>query len=397
MNRFLKYIIGGFLALLTGALLFVIVKWGVPFVRDIFTSIGESSVNEKIFEGEDGVIKQVDLDSNDPFEVVSGDDVSALVDNVFPCVVAVKSVKTVETSTIFGVVTEDYVSGGSGFLAAQSRTKIYIVTNDHLVNSAYKIDVCFNDGTEAKATLVGTDTGFDLGVLSVDLSDLSDETIDFLRIASFGNSESIAPGSLSVAIGNAMGQGQSVTVGYVSALDRQINIDGISTIPLIQTCAAINPGSSGGPLLDARGRVIGVNCAKSVSTEVESVGYAIPINSAVPIINELIAAADIDEDEIGYLAIEGRDVSESYSKAFHIPKGVYVLSVEAGSRTEESGLMRGDIITAINSREVKSFDFLFDRILHMRSGDTVKLTVMRKDKSEYTEIELDVKLDRHLK
>ena len=333
-------------------------------------------------------------ESSKPYSAVSNEDVSAIVDNVMPAVVSVDCVVPVEQYNLFGGSSTYVVqSSGSGFLVSQSASQLFICTNEHVIKDAQQVTVGFSDNTVADATVVGSDTSYDLAIISVDIKDVEKSTLKNIRISAIGNSDSLKVGDLNIAIGNSLGYGQSVTVGHISALGREIDIDGTRSRPLIQTDAAINPGNSGGPLLDIYGQVIGINCAKYSGIQIEGMGYAIPINNVVQTINELINSFSIDDAEVGRLGFDGKDVSEGYAKGFSMPRGVYVYAIEEGTRTSESDLRVGDIITKINGQEVLTYDYLAERVRHYKAGSTVTLTVKRPSKNKYVETEINVVLD----
>ena len=329
-----------------------------------------------------------------PYSAVSYEDVSPIIDSAMPSVVSIDSTVAIEQYNIFGGSSKYLVSSsGSGFIVSQSPSQLFICTNEHVVKDASSLSVCFFDGQKADATVVGCDTSYDLAIVSVPLSKIGKDTLSKIKVSAIGNSDNVKVGDRDIAIGNSLGYGMAVTVGYISALEREINIDGTRTRPLIQTDAAINPGNSGGPLLDIFGQVIGINCAKYSGITVEGIGYAIPINNVVPTINELINSFSIEDGEAGCLKLEGKDVSEGYAKGFSMPRGVYVFGIETGSHTSESDLKVGDIITKVNGQEVLSIDYLNERVGHYRAGSTVVLTVMRPSKTRYVEHEINVVLD----
>jgi serine protease Do len=329
-----------------------------------------------------------------PYSAVSKEDVSAIVDIVMPSVVSIDCVVPTKEYNIFGQINEYMVkTSGSGFLVSQSPSQLFICTNEHVIKDAQKVSVTFFDGSTADAMVVGYDTSYDLAIVSVDIRNVEKNTLSTIKIASIGNSDSLRIGDMNIAIGNSCGYGQAVTVGHIGALGREIDIDGSRTRPLIQTDAAINPGNSGGPLLDVYGQVIGINCAKYSGVLIEGIGYAIPVNNVVPTINELISSCSIREGEEGRLGIEGKDVSEGYSKGFSMPRGVYVFSIEKDSKASESELKVGDIITKINGQEVLSYEYLAERVRHYKAGTSVVVSVMRPQKNRYVEVEVNVVLD----
>ena len=323
---------------------------------------------------------------------LSTNDVSAVVECMTPAVVAINCKITYTRESFWGMPqTYSGTASGTGFFVSQSSDKLYIATNNHVVADAQEITVTLCNESVIPAEIVGTDPSYDLAVISLNISDLSDEDLAAIKIASLGDSDSVTVGSMSIAIGNALGYGQSTTVGYISALDREVTVEG-NTNSLIQTDTAINPGNSGGPLLNVHGQVIGINSVKYTDTSVEGMGYAIPINTAIPIINELIEDVTLDPSEAGYLGIEGKDVTESYATGFGMPVGVYVFAIAPDSPAASSQLREGDIITAINGRKVTTMEDLRNRISKIRAGETVELTVYTIAAGKYNEHTVTVTL-----
>lgn len=392
MKKALKIV--GFIvgSLLLGSLAFGTIKL-IEYIKDDNKQHGavEAPVVDEMTATED---EAPEISEGEPLNYVAVDDVSVVVDRVMPSIVSIECTSTVESYSLFGgSVTQDVVTGGTGFLVSQSKTKLFICTNQHVIASAKTIKVTFDDGEACSAMLVGEDKEYDLAIISVKIDDLCSTTINKIRISSIGNSDNLSVGDLDIAIGNAMGTGQSVTVGYISALDREITVDSV-TRKFIQTDAAINPGNSGGPLLNIYGQVIGINSAKHSETTVEGIGYAIPISKAVPIINEIFSSYNIKDDEVGYLGIEGKDVDDSYASAFLMPKGVYVYSIKPNSSVIGTGLEVGDIITAVNGREVLTMASLTERVSHIRAGETVTITAKCPEGNKYVEKEFSVVLDK---
>ena len=325
---------------------------------------------------------------------VSAADVSTLANNIMPAVVSIECKVTTTTTDLFGRTYErEGQAAGSGFIISQQNDTLYIATNEHVVSGAKEIQVYFTDGTSAKATVKGSDVNADLAVICVSMKSLSQSTRSYIRIATIGDSTQLKAGDFVVAVGNALGTGQSVTVGYVSALEREVTIDEI-TRTLLQTDAAINPGNSGGALLNQNGEVIGINSAKYASETVEGTGFAIPMADAVPILMELMNREAISEKDAGFLGIQGKTVTTSYSQRFGIPVGVYVSSVKSGSPAEKAGLREGDIIVAYNGAKVSTNEDLQVHLDSTRAGVTIKLTVSSLEKNEYVEREVEVTLDR---
>lgn len=328
---------------------------------------------------------------------VSTSDVSDIVTSVMPAVVSINCTVTYTSYDFWGdAQTYKGTSGGTGFFVSQSKERLFIATNNHVVDGADSIEITMADGASATAEVVGTAPDYDLAVISVALNDLSDETLKSIRIATLGDSDDIAVGSMSIAIGNALGYGQSTTVGYISALNRTLTVDSVD-YTLIQTDAAINPGNSGGPLLNIYGQVIGINSVKFASSDVEGMGYAIPISLAIPVINDLVTYETIPEDQIGYLGIVGKDVSQTYAASFNMPVGVYVYKIESDSPARTAGLHEGDIITAINGRSVSTEAGLENRLSHIRAGETIELSVNTLLNGEYVERTVSVTLAKQPK
>jgi len=319
-------------------------------------------------------------------------DVSTVVEKAMPFIVSIRSEVVQTTQDIFGRRNERVAVGaGSGIIIGQNNRELLIVTNEHVISGARKISVVLDDESEHEAELKGSDVNSDLAVLSIRLSELSTETKQHIRIATLGNSDNLQTGAMTIAIGNALGYGQSTTVGYVGATERTVTVNNVER-KLIQTDAAINPGNSGGALLNVRGEVIGINSVKYAAEEVEGIGYAIPISEAVPIINELMNREELSEKEAGFLGIQGQTVTASYSLRFGIPVGVYINAVEAGSPAENAGLKTGDIIVKVNGRSVSTTEELQTILDYTRAGTTVTVTVSTVSGREYIEVDYPVTL-----
>lgn len=315
-------------------------------------------------------------------------DVTEVVKAVMPSVVSVNN-KFVETTSFFGqTYSSEAVSSGSGFIVGENDTELLLVTNFHVVEDAEELTVQFCDGTQVQAQIKGTDRDKDLAVIAVLLEDIEEETTDEIAIATMGDSDELIVGEPVIAIGNALGYGQSVTTGVVSALNRAIAVDTVYTgealdeevNTFIQTDAAINPGNSGGALLNIKGEVIGINSNKIGGDAIEGMGYAIPISDAKPIIEELMTKQTkhrVDEENKGYLGITGIDVVAEYSEIYGMPMGVYVSSVTEGTGAYEAGLIKGDIITAVNGEAVESMEELKAELEYYAAGTTIELTIMQ--------------------
>ncbi len=240
---------------------------------------------------------------------------------------------------------------------SQDADNLYIATNNHVVEGADSLTVAFSDNTTVSAEIKGTDPSTDLAVIRVALSSIDSDTLNTIKVATLGNSDDLKAGQAAIAIGNALGYGQSVTTGVISALNREVTVSDSNsntnyTAELIQTSAAINPGNSGGALLNAAGEVIGINSVKYADTSVEGIGYAIPISTAMPIIEDLITKEKVDEADSAYLGIGGVDVTSDVAKTYNMPTGVYVTQVKENSAAEQAGIQKGDIITAFDGKDV---------------------------------------------
>lgn len=310
---------------------------------------------------------------------VSTADVSGVVSSALPSVVSIISTVESQSYSLFGgLQTRKGEAAGTGFIISQNKNSLFIATNYHVIEDAIEIKVTFSDTSEAKCDVVGYDEEYDLAVISVPFESLTSQTLSHIRVASIGDSDELREGSMVVVIGNALGYGQSTTVGYISAFDRKIEIDGYNR-EFIQTDAAINPGNSGGPMLNLYGQVVGINSAKVNSSDVSGICYAIPISKAVPIINELVDYSIIEESQIGYLGIIGKDVSEAYAKGFGLPLGIYVYEIKDDSPALSTELCVGDIIVGINGRNVQTMEELENRLVHLRAGQEITINA----KSQY--------------
>lgn len=307
-------------------------------------------------------------------------DVSDVVEKVMPSIVAINSSATISSYDFFGRRFVEPVKGsGSGIIVGQNASQLLIVTNNHVIEGAEKVEIIFGDETVANAKVKGSDARTDLAVLTVDLDDLSEETVSYIKVASLGDSNAVKAGEMAIAIGNALGYGQSVTVGYISAINREIEIEGIK-MTLIQTDAAINPGNSGGALISTSGKIIGINSIKFASAQVEGMGYAIPISDALPMINKLINREKIDESEQGFLGIAlANNVTEIWAQEFNMPMGVYIKELVKNSPAEEAGLQVGQIIVKLDGQVVETTDDLRNILTFTREGQTVEVVVKARD------------------
>ncbi len=332
-------------------------------------------------------------------------DVSDIVTNCMPSVVSITNVGTTEFRTFFGTYEQESQSSGSGIIIGRNDTEILIVTNNHVVSKANEISVYFNsDGEDAdednviSARVKGTDPGKDLAVIAVKVSDIPQETLDIIKIATIGDSDMLAVGEPVVAIGNAYGYGLSVTSGIVSALNREVSVESDGMMinnRLIQTDAAINPGNSGGALLNSKGELIGINSVKFISEEVEGMGYAIPISDVETIIGDLMNKVTrdlVEESDRGYLGITGVDVTTDASKNYGMPEGVYINTITEGGAAEKAGLQKGDIITKLDGSRITGYSQLRETLSYYSSGETISITIQRMENSEYAEKVLEITL-----
>lgn len=353
--------------------------------------------------GQSGSIAEVDTGKGGgvTLTTVSGTaasvaDVSGIVERVMPSIVAITE-KSTQTS-YFGQ-TYSSEGAGSGFIVKQDNDQLLIVTNNHVVANADKISVTFNDNEVVDATVKGTSESNDLAVLTVKLSDIKESTKKSIRVASLGSSDHAKVGQMVIAIGNALGYGQSVTVGYLSAKNREVEASDNSgrgtTQILMQTDAAINPGNSGGALIDTNGNVIGINSSKYFSygsTTVEGMGYAIPMSDAVSIINDLMDREVLKDSEKGYLGITGRNISASVSEAYGIPEGVYVAAVSDTGAAYKAGIKQGDVITKIDGMTVKTIEEVQEKVNSTKAGTSIKVSIKRSHEGSYVEKEIKVTL-----
>lgn len=324
-------------------------------------------------------------------------DVSDIVENTLPSIVSITNMSVQEVQNFFGGTSQqESESAGSGIIISQNDSELLVVTNNHVVEGSDTLTVTFNDGNSVEAQIKGTDSARDLAVVAVPLDKISDDTMNAIKVATLGDSDSLKVGEPAIAIGNALGYGQSVTTGIVSATGR--TIDGFDG-EYIQTDAAINPGNSGGALLNANGEVIGINSAKINSSAVEGMGFAIPISDASEVIQNLMnkeTRSKVSDEERGYLGIKGYDVSEEGAQMYNMPTGVYVKEVMSGGGAEKAGLTKGSIITGFEGSSISGMSSLQEQLQYYKAGEEVTLTVQIPDKNgEYTEKDIKVTLGKN--
>ncbi|MDE5696100.1 MAG: trypsin-like peptidase domain-containing protein [Lachnospiraceae bacterium] len=322
-------------------------------------------------------------------------DVTAVVKTAMPCVVSI----TNEYTAYDYWYDEEYDEqvNGSGIVVAQSDEELLIVTNYHVVEDSNNLYVQFTDDEEAVAYVKGTSPENDLAIVSVFLEEMSDKTLRSIAIAALGDSDSLQVGEPAIAIGNSLGYGQSVTTGVISALNRNVFADDPDTIPgyLIQTDAAINPGNSGGALLNVKGEVVGINSSKIADYVIEGMGYAIPISTAKPIIEDLMqkeTRRKVPEEERAFLGIAGTDVIEEATARYEMPEGVYVSNVLEDTAADEAGILKGDIIIYIDGEKIRRMEELQELLDYYAAGTEVEVVLMRQSNGEYKERTVNVML-----
>ncbi len=363
---------------------------GINTVSNHFASKDHVETTVEEDQKEESSQTETGAASNTGNSQVVTQDISEVVDSVMPSVVSITG--KFQTQSFFG--TQQSEGAGSGFIIAKTDDELMIATNNHVVADSTELTVGFIDGKTAKASIEGVDSSADLAVISVKLADLEKDTLSKVKAATLGSSDNLKVGQTVIAIGNALGYGQSVTTGVISAKDRELNFtDG--NMGLLQTDAAINPGNSGGVLIDTSGKVIGINNAKLADTSVEGMCYAIPISTANTILNKLMNAEQVDEKNAAFLGVRGKDITSQYSQALGMPTGIYVASVVEGSPAEKAGIKVGDVITKLDGNNVSSMKGLIEKLAYSKAGDKAKVTVKRANQSgEYKEKEYTVTLGK---
>lgn len=384
------------------AILFGIVSSGVFLTSNIIGSriLGLNS-SETTSASSDKVSNGTTLSQSS--SVVTSD-VSEVVDKVMPSIVSITNMSVEEVQSFFGGTYQRQSEGaGTGIIIGKNDSELLIVTNNHVVEGSNTLTVTFVDGTSVDADIKGTDSSYDIAVIAVPLDSLSDDTVNAVSVATLGDSTQLKVGEPAIAIGNALGYGQSVTVGVISALDRSVATTNSQTgettesgVKLIQTDAAINGGNSGGALVNVNGEVIGINSAKLIGESVEGIGYAIPISDVADLIQNLMnqeTRTRVDEADRGMIGITGISVSDAFSQQIDMPAGVYVTEVTSGGGADRAGMTKGCIITAINGSTVDSMEALQGQLEYYAKGDTVTLTIqIPQTNGEYEENTVDVTL-----
>ena len=390
------------------------------FAADRFLNTGKSSVQIKTTDSVD--LQETASDDSTADKVLSDSEngtVAAVAQASMPSVVAITTVSVQEIPSFFGYSSHQYKSAstGSGIIVGDNDDELLIATNNHVVDGATTLSVCFigddvaNAETETvnagdngdlnvedavSAKIKGTDADNDLAVVAVKKSDIPEDTLNQIKIAQIGSSDDLAVGQQVVAIGNALGYGQSVTSGWISALNRTISTDdGTNSTGLIQTDAAINPGNSGGALLNMKGELIGINSAKYADSAVEGMGYAIPISKAKPILEELMnreTREKVDSSKKGYLGVSLANLTTEAIEMYNMPTGAFVRSVEDDSPAQEAGICKGDIIVKFDGQKVSDGDDLLDKLQYYKSGEKIEAVIARATNGEYEENTVELTL-----
>ena len=386
------------------------------------TQIGKTETVTGTEESTDGSSTESSVKS-----IVAESGTVAGVAQTMSSIVAITSVSVQEIPSFFGYGTRQYQSAGSGsgIIVGENDSELLIATNNHVVSGATTLTVCFAGGdvvgaeeeTQAMASgdsitdssdssvdvnnavsakIKGTDEENDLAVIAVEKSDIPEETMNEIKIAQMGSSDDLVVGEQVVAIGNALGYGQSVTSGWVSALNRTISTEDGDTSGLIQTDAAINPGNSGGALLNMKGEVIGINAAKYADSQVEGMGYAIPISKAEPILEELMNRETRDKIEdtskVGYMGIKAADLTTEAIQMYNMPAGAFLTEVTPGGAADKAGIKKGDIVVKLDGQKVSGKNDLVDKLQYYESGETVEVVIARANNGEYKEETVEVTL-----
>ncbi len=322
-------------------------------------------------------------------------DVTEVVEDVMPAMVSIVN-KYVQTSSFWGqTFSQEAQSSGSGIIIAQDEKELLIATNYHVIEGADTLEVTFIDGNVAQAQIKGKDASMDLAVIAIPLESIDTETKQAITVAKLGDSEALKLGEQVIAIGNALGYGQSVTGGWVSALNREVGMEDGSKGTFIQTDAAINGGNSGGALLNMNGEVVGINSSKISGYGVEGMGYAIPISAAEPIISDLMTKetkGKVEDGNVGYMGISLQTVNAEMSAYLNLPTGIIVMEVEKGSPAEKAGLLPYDIITNFDGDKISDYEDLQASLQYCAPGTVAEMIVMRQVNGEYTAVELEITL-----
>lgn len=339
-------------------------------------------------------VADVKLTTTDGTRVVSSD-VSDMVEEVMPAMVSIVKDYT-ETSSFWGrTYSEDKQGSGSGIIVAQGDTELILVTNHHVVDGADKLTVIFIDGSTAQAQIKGSDADMDLAVIAIPMDSLEEKTKNAIAVARLGDSETLRLGEQVVAIGNALGYGQSVSGGWVSALNREVTYSDGTSGEFIQTDAAINPGNSGGALVNMNGEVVGINSSKIGGVNIDGIGFAIPISEARPIIENLMTKETrfkVAEGETGYMGISLQTVTQEFAYMYGVPEGILITEIEEGSAADKGGMLSGDIITRFEGEKIVSYEDLQEVLQYYGPGANVTVVVKRLLQGSYQDVELELTL-----
>ena len=376
------------LAILFGVIASVVFQGTNRIINGIFGEVDETTSQKK----EEIGTTQIVTGSGTTVE----SDIADVAESVMPSVVSITNMSVQEVQNYFfgGTTQYESQSSGSGIIVGQNDTELLIATNNHVIEGSQTLTVAFIDGSSANAQVKGTDSDIDLAIIAISLSELESSTLEKIKVATLGDSDTMRVGELTIAIGNALGYGQSVTAGIASALNT--TIEGYEG-KLIQTDAAINPGNSGGALVNANGEVIGINTAKVSDESVEGMGYAIPISDVFDILNELMnkeTRTKVPEGQRGVIGIMGRTVDAQTSQYYNMPEGVYVSELVEGGGAEKAGLPVYSVIIEIDGYDVDSMEDLQEELQYYRAGETVELTIMVQGRNGYTEEKIEVTLGK---
>lgn len=398
-----------------------VVFQGVNIAADKYRGNGSSTTIGKTetVTGTEDSTDSSSADSTVKDIVAESGTVAGVAQATMSSIVAITSVSVQEIPSFFGYGTRQYQSAGSGsgIIVGENDSELLIATNNHVVSGATTLTVCFagsdvvgaEEETQAMASssdgdadvdnavsakIKGTDEENDLAVVAVEKSDIPDETMEEIKIAQLGSSDDLVVGEQVVAIGNALGYGQSVTSGWVSALNRSISTEDGEASGLIQTDAAINPGNSGGALLNMNGEVIGINAAKYADSQVEGMGYAIPISKAEPILEELMNRETRDKVEdsskVGYMGVKAADLTTEAIQMYNMPAGAFITEVTEGGAADNAGIKKGDIIVKLDGQKVSGKDDLVDKLQYYEAGENIEVVISRANSGEYKEQTIEV-------
>lgn len=362
-----------------------VVFQGVRYGSDKLLGKDSQTTTEQSAEGStENNAPQLKQASSDTASTVY--DVSTVAKKVMPSIVSITGTYVTTYDYWFNSYQQESTGAGSGIIIGKDDQYLYLATNYHVVQNAKSLSVTFVDDKSAEATVKGYVENNDIAVVTVKLSDISDDTLNEIKEIQVGSSDDLTVGDPCVAIGNALGYGQSVTVGYISALNREISASD-ETVKVLQTDAAINPGNSGGALVNMQGELIGINTAKYSDTSVEGMGYALPISDVQDIINDLIAGKNVSNDGTtsgqAYLGISAKTITSQYAQLLNMPEGVYISSVEQGSAAEECGLQSGDIICSLDGEDIADMETFHDKIVACNPGDKVTIVYYRNNNGNY--------------